>query len=68
MTDFIGKHKLIARLTVLWAIALITIVVIRYLFKMGEVTMADATIIATGVVGLFGSTTALLKWYIEKEQ
>ena len=68
MTDFIGQHKIIARLAVIWAITMITIVVIRYLFKMGEVTMADATIISTGVVGLFGSATALLKWYIEREK
>ena len=68
MTDWMQRHKVLARLAVLWAICLITAVVGRYLYKMGEVGAPDATIISVGVVGLFGSTTALLKWYLDREK
>lgn len=66
--DFLERHKVLGRLAVIWAICLITAVVIRYLFKMGEVGAPDATIISVGVVGLFGSTVALLKWYMERDK
>lgn len=53
LTDLVEKHKLFRRLALLWAMWLITVVVLRVTDPkvLPMVTMAVATVV-TGVIGL----------------
>ena len=50
----------------LWALSLITLVVVTYLFHMGSINASDATVLVA-IVGVFASTLAFRQWSRERK-
>lgn len=67
LLDAIEKHKLIRRLVLVWAVALITWVVVR-VFGMAPPVITGGTATALGtVIGILGTVIALYKWMRDRE-
>ncbi len=53
MIEFLEQHKLVAYAVVVWAVSIITAIVVVWLINFGETGMADATL-GGSVVALLG--------------
>ena len=53
-----NRHKLVRRLLLVWAVWLITTVVLAFIEKMGSIQTADATVIVA-VIGILTTVLAL---------
>lgn len=60
-----NKHKLVRRLLLLWAVSLITFVLVAYTENMGKIQAADATVII-GVIGIL--TTVLTLYQVQRHK
>lgn len=63
MTDFLRRHRLIPRLTLIWACTLITIVILRVTDPdvMQVIGGAAVATIVTGVIGILATVVTLYR-------
>ena len=61
VTDFLDKHSILARVALIWAMSIVSLIVLVWLSNFGSATAADASI-AGQVIALFGVVVALLQW------
>lgn len=61
-----NKHKLVRRLLLLWAVSLITFVIVTYAEKMGQVQTVDGTIIIA-VIGILTTVLSVYQFQRHKE-
>lgn len=61
-----NRHKLVRRLLLLWAVCLISFVVVAFVAKMGSIQTADATVIVA-VIGILATVLGLYQWSRERE-